>query len=195
MNINNAISKNEWDEAYEDLKILERGRRNLQQGSSSEFITRNVGGWGIYPHPSIYNVPSGVPICASVYYDSVPFLMSVQLVFFLEGGGTIESKAGKYLEPSESGYAFRFSTTPDEPIRYVNLQLRTLDRATPSTPITFKEVKVEIGNNRSPWTPAPEDINANQFVAEVAEASYRNKVNSEEIAVLSNAVTSLGGSV
>src|SRR5690606_36876701 len=59
--------------------------------------------------------------------------------------------------------------------------------------VSIKNIKLEIGNKATDWTPAPEDIDAHPFVAELAETVYRSKQNEERIRNLENALTALGG--
>lgn len=61
--------------------------------------------------------------------------------------------------------------------------------------IYLAKAKLEVGGKQTIWTPAPEDINAHTFVADVAELSYRNGINRKEISELSNAITAMGGAI
>lgn len=60
--------------------------------------------------------------------------------------------------------------------------------------LEIKDFKFEEGFTETPYTPAPEDIDADPIVAEVAEATYISKSNKERLKDLENAVTELGGS-
>lgn len=49
------------------------------------------------------------------------------------------------------------------------------------------------GYKASPYTPAPEDINADPYISDLAEMVYQSKADEKEIGELENAVTELGG--
>src|SRR5699024_4061638 len=58
----------------------------------------------------------------------------------------------------------------------------------------LRDFKLEKGNKATPWTPAPEDINAHPFVTKMAEISHLSKLNNEQTEENANAITEGGAS-
>lgn len=57
----------------------------------------------------------------------------------------------------------------------------------------MRDFKLEKGEEASPWTPAPEDIDAHPLVVQMAEAAYKNSEDNKTISELEDALTILGG--
>lgn len=185
MDINTVLAKSEWDKAYNDLEILEQGKRNyfiLDEAKEDKLLAWADG-----------NLESGetgallsgyIPVMPN---ELIQFSYTTSQVFYFD-------KDKRWINVGKNMSAYKSLTIDNiDSIRFIRVVFRSNFLNGRSK--YEVEVKVEKGVNKSPWTPSPEDIGAHPFVADVADASYRNKVNREEIKVLSNAVTALGGSV
>lgn len=59
----------------------------------------------------------------------------------------------------------------------------------------IKNVKIEKGDQKTPYLPAPEDLGVHPFIAELAELQYETKRNKERLDELEKATVNLGGVV
>src|SRR5690625_2003587 len=203
--INYVLAKKDWNKAYEDLKVLEIGGRNL---FTSE-------GWSFYnPYASEiesdgtkylkfeekehsnniiaikndgYVSESGVfTFSGYVKIDGqIPSESYFREISIRSGSGTPEVRFD-----SETGY---FAITQLVPYYSWTIHGRSTTPTVDGRIIELFDIKFEKGTIATDWTPAPEDINAHPFVAELAETVYRSKQNEERIINLENALTALGG--
>ena len=210
--INYALAKKDWKKAYEDLKVLGVGGRNLIKDSNN--FTNYAKSSGVNA-----TFTTGVSVTEWGATDATRIQTS---------GGTLTVKLFKQIaSPSVAGQQYTVSVwvknignypvvvktqlsgistvNVGEQKRVIitvtgngtsNLQLRfeTTDDNI-SNPLDFIvwRAKAELGDKVTDWTPAPEDIDAHPFVVELAETVFRSKQNEERIRNLENAITALGG--
>lgn len=229
--INYALVQKDWKKAYEDLKVLEIGGRNLVLNSTfnNGFTNwRNV-------HPAYSVIPaepdkpyskiakvSASGLSSSQYrsafsntfnakvndeftfsvdfkvadFDSYDEKYPFVVEFYNSAGTRIQIKdvlltdTGYSQLENNKWYRLSYTIKVTNPNVVSGSFRLSLFR---NGEVFYREVKVEKGNRATPWTPAPEDINAHPFVAELAETVYRSKQNEERIQNLENAITALGG--
>lgn len=217
--INYALAKKDWKKAYEDLKVLEIGGRNLLRNSDFRFEQLYYRSWQatikIVSDDTHNHVLHGTADTSSNFfantigrYYNEAFKKGEVYVFsfFAKGNTTI-----KNIGLGSSGANYYFITnavgriTLNEEWNYYYVVLEINDNAHKADEqlllrfeidageIFITKLKLEKGNKATDWTPAPEDINAHPFVAELAETVYRSKQNEERIRNLENAITALGG--
>lgn len=198
--ISQVLNKKDWDKAHGDLEVLEKGNRNLVLDG---YIERGK--------------DLGMAQAEHLYYADIYSVLDENLGREITISFDIQARVGHYLQVycsnktddrSFNPKTFRNFGTERQRLSFTTLAIEGGRGITKreawiefygeyETGNIFKisNVKIELGSTASPYTPAPQDINAHPFVAELAETSYLNKVNRKEINELSNAVTSLGGSI
>ena len=184
--INYALAKKDWEKAYEDLKVLGVGGRNYFRPSlvnNLAWISTDGGrieqgrdwrGYYIQVKPgevfsisrdSLSNNRFGV------YFTEIePAPGVTTLPTFYRDDNALKIEGMKV--PDGANYLFVYLSNQADDI---------------------PKIKLEKGNKATDWTPAPEDIDAHPFVAELAETVFRSKQNEERIRNLENAITALGG--
>lgn len=204
--INYALAKKDWKKAYDDLKVLEIGGRNLLRNS---VFSDGLEHWESNGSISLVNVDGkeaikltgttngfyqiNTNVEENTYYTisfkakSVGETSSLRFGFLNQGPGksqiiNVDSTWRKYTFTTTQFIDFNRNTT---------LHFYANNETAEGVYIT--EIKLEKGNKATDWTPAPEDINAHPFVAELAECVFRSKQNEERIRNLENAITALGG--
>lgn len=211
--INYALAKKDWNKAYEDLKVLEIGGRNLIPNSD---FTDGLNGWRNWGSAierklvSITNLPgltnalhvinsgsgdSGLAMDNISFIKGETYTLSVWVynnssnpIHLQAGAGGIGWRNKLFNVPKDkwTRISFTFEALSDKFIIYFGTISGDIDAL-------FTGVKLEKGNKATDWTPAPEDINAHPFVAELAEFVFLSKQNEERIRNLENALTALGG--
>ena len=183
----------EFMKAYEDLKVLGVGRRNLLL-DSGRTITNNSYLIVSY-HPSEYMEEGEiytVTICVTPGSD-------VESIRVYTSNGYMELATLKTTPEKKQVLSATFvakyhpERTPIHNPSYGRLQFFRFPRDEIMGSSTIHWAKLEKGNKATDWTPAPEDINAHPFVVELAETVFRSKQNEERIRNLENAITALGG--
>jgi len=209
--INYALAKKHWSKAYGDLKILEIGSRNYiildklssytpfnttptfsgntvtttytrsgHDGSTNTILTLSIDGFT--PSNKTYTVSGYVTV-----NDVIPAFD------VWNGSSSLASTYGSNQTKNEFDEATgRFVITQEYDGSNSSIFNRFTYLSTGDV-IDIEELKFEQGNKTTPWMPAPEDINANPFVAEMAETSYLSEANEKRIKELENAVATLGG--
>src|SRR5690606_6412809 len=205
--INYALAKKDWEKAYEDLRILENGGRNLLRnshfnglnywaGNGTATIAIENGYLKVIfgQSPSTPGLRYGPQITLEKGFYTASAKVNVEnlskpLAFYV----LPNYRGTDVLQGGETGWriiTWTFEVTADQDTGRFYL----LSIGTSSTDYMLVEwIKLEKGNKATDWTPAPEDINAHPFVAELAETVYRSKQNEERIRNLENALTALGG--
>lgn len=205
MSVNIALARKDWDKAYEDFKVLEQGGRNLH---FNERTPNLISTYHFTSDKSVIedsSLPSGFFIRFGSYVNigqSSSFYMAPYAPSRYS-----EDFRGKYVTTSllvrgNTPFSLSGTSIGTEWTRFeikgewkeYNRHLYILED-TDLTTIDISSIKVEMGDKASPWTPTPKEIGASPFVADLAEASYKNKVNREHIRELSNAITNLGGTL
>ena len=206
--INYALAKKHWSKAYGDLKILEIGSRNYLQKAFFQNTSSMTGDYE-YTVDATNPVVFGIAITTFnvlfkagtytiSYKGKIPLgetsVASMRLTESASLSGaynTINYVGRDDLTSDWTNISFTFPLTSDS---YLGLQLYNHDFSTAyNSRVMVKDIKVEQSNKATPWTPAPEDINADPFVAETAETSYLSEANEKRIKELENAVATLGG--
>lgn len=200
--INYALAKKDWEKAYEDLKVLEIGGRNLIRNTSDKNKTVSWSGWDYnlidVPHIDDIGLSVGDPVVFRVYIEetNAPVRAFAQFYVLDDGGKTrYRSKDGNIIDEGESGWSEVKFTISEEDVRDLQRFTVTIRNAknNPNVTVTYRKAKMERGNKATDWTPAPEDIDAHPFVVRLAETVFRSKQNEERIRNLENAITALGG--
>lgn len=216
--VNWALAKKDWDKAYDDLRVLEIGGRNYLKNSKDfnenwtksgatnisienadepgfkqiKVMSSDVSTY-IGQHTSLIGFDfsdENVEFSISVYAKGTEVGQTIGLT--LGGGGIYLNYLPKRLTTEWKVYTWTFKGVG------VSLQVFRFfcgGDVNTTNPIYWKMPKVEIGRKATEWSPAPEDIGAHPFVAELAETKYRSIYNEERINELENAIVSLGGSV
>ena len=199
--INYALAKKDWKKAYEDLKVLEIGGRNLIPNTSDKNKTVSWSGWDYnllnVTHIEDIGLSVGDPIVFRVYIEETNVPVRAFAEFYvLDDGGRIHyrPKNGNIIYEGESGWSEVKLTISEEDVRDLQrFKVAIRNTYNSNATVTYRKAKMELGNKATDWTPAPEDINAHPFVAELAESVFRSKQNEEIIRNLENAITALGG--
>ena len=194
--INYALAKKDWKKAYEDLKVLEIGGRNLLLNSSKEFRIAQHSLWYativIISDLEERGLKVGDTVTFSVYVKTGPNGGARARLRWEDDGGTeVAGDYGTHL-PENSEGRIQVTGVVRQNATRLRLVLNNVNNSEPYQS-EYKEEKLEKGNKATDWTPAPEDINAHPFVAELAESVFRSKQNEERIQNLENAITALGG--
>lgn len=246
--INYALAKKDWEKAYEDLKVLGVGGKNLLKNSTFNFgfdgWHSDISTYGVVlppeadkPNASILqlhhindnqNPNVNIPIYSTNRFYLNPKAgdtITISFDFYCENENQIPSGAimtfrrfeeptgGIHLPPifdiiySNSDaynvfgkwvrikrtFVFNESNANSGWYAFAVYMSNSSTSGVREAKYKYREIKVELGNTATNWTPAPEDINAHPFVAELAETVYRSKQNEERIRNLENALTALGG--
>src|SRR5690606_12590887 len=230
--INYALAKKDWNKAYEDLKVLGVGGKNLLKNSTFNF---GFEGWHIYasiygeilppeadkPNASILqlhhindnqdsnlNIPiynlnrfylnpkpgDTITISFDFYCENENQIPAGTIMTFrrfeVPTGGTpllpvfdiaySNSDAynvfGKWVRVKRT-FVFNESNAFSGWYAFAAYLSNSSTSGVREAKYKYREIKVELGNTATDWTPAPEDINAHPFVAELAETVYRSKQN------------------
>lgn len=209
--INYALTKKDWNKAYEDLKVLEKGGRNLIKdsnnftnytkylGATATFTTGvSVTEWGATDATRIQTSggTSTVKLYKIIVAPSVngqQYTVSIWLKNIGNYPVVVNSRLNKMtINAGEQKRVVLVGTGDGTNNVQINFETTSDNISNPLDFIVWR-AKVELGNRATDWTPAPEDINAHPFVAELAETVYRSKQNEERIRALENALTALGG--
>ena len=192
--INFALAKKDWNKAYEDLKVLEIGGRNLLEGNWDLTWEDSYPDYQYLLRPQIQSITDKVSIG-----DILTFSFDVE--------AEADTSLRVYDSNEHPGISFgiqvinvkqgkqRVSFTKTLVAGSKNSKIWYMDVYNNNNGVKFSisKIKIEKGHKATDWTPAPEDINAHPFVAELAETVFRSKQNEERIRNLENALTALGG--
>ena len=183
-----------------DFDNLQIGGRNLIPNTSDKNKTVSWSGWDyrlvLVPRIEDIGLSVGDPVVFRVYIEetNAPVRAFAEFVVLDDGGRTrYRQKNGNIIYEGESGWSEVKFTISEEDVRDLiqfKVAIRNMDRT--NATVTYRKAKLEIGNEATDWTPAPEDIDAHPFVVELAETVYRSKQNEERIRNLENAITALG---
>lgn len=208
--INYALAKKDWNKAYEDLKVLEIGGRNLlldtpgEEVEGIEFRYWNSD-YYIVTDSVIDEIKKGGTYTMSVYYTHTESnndsRFGLIFQFYTDSGFYSQYYSyDTFIESGETGWSKCTFELPDvsdiDEITGARVYIRSDNNVGSGESgkfVKYKMIKLEKGTVATDYTPAPEDINAHPFVAELAETVYRSKQNEERIINLENALTALGG--
>lgn len=145
-----------------NLDNLEIGGRNLVTGTSSEYRSATRSGWGDYSDPltnsnSIEVVP-GKTYSARIYLKTSSQKAQLRIRLTASGVSNYNDVNGDYIEPNNEGYSYVTFKVPSNKNRATIFAVRFGASDTPSNTLQWKELKLEVGDKCTAWTPAPEDM-------------------------------------
>lgn len=201
--VDEFLSKKDWDKAYEDLSIFGNSGRNLLSGTDFnskiykyEHINKSGEGGLRFGLPEM-SIVEGYEYTLSLSMRGYSSLRGIVLYRISPAGNNALTFANPEDLSETEFKRFEFTFVSHRPY-LTNLYIYTGWSKDPYTAwfeIEPHTLKVEKGSKASIWTPSFEESDMHPFVADLAETSYKNKVNREEINELSSAITALGGSI
>ncbi|MGI8353316.1 gp58-like family protein, partial [Niallia circulans] len=145
-----------------NLDNLEIGGRNLVTGTSSEYRSTTRSGWGDYADPLTNStsipVVSGKTYSARIYLKTSTQKAQLRIRLYPSDNSTYNDVSGEYIEAGSEGYSYVTFKVPANRTRAFIMSARFGASDTPSNTLHWKELKLEVGNKCTAWTPAPEDM-------------------------------------
>ena len=178
----------------EELASLEIGGRNLALLTDATYTVKddivklNLSEYG----KEVLTVGRSVTISFDVYSDE-----DTAMDFYIRGGSGAVSNMAVRTVPTTGRHCVSTLTMSDEDPRTVAFRCTTAVSGYVSTNVYVRNVKVELGNQETDWTLAPEDVDSristaetaiNQNISDISLRATKTELNSalEEIDNVSN---------
>jgi hypothetical protein len=157
-----------------NLDNLEIGGRNLVTGTSSEYRSVTGSGWGDYADPLTNStsipVVSGKTYSARIYLKTSTQKAQLRIRLYPSDNSTYNDVSGEYIEAGREGYSYVTFKVPSNRTRAFIMSARFGASDTPSNTLQWKELKLEVGDKCTAWTPAPEDQATVSQISQLSDA-------------------------